>query len=310
MAQHGHDHNHGHGHDHHHAPADFGRAFLVGTLLNTAFVLVEGGYGLVSGSMALLGDAGHNLSDVLGLILAWSGSTLARQAPTRRYTYGLRKSSILAALLNAMFLLAAIGGIILAAVQRLYAPQPVSGGTMILVAAVGIAVNAVTALMFASGRKSDINIRGAFLHMAADAAVSAGVVVAGLLILRTGAVWIDPAVSLVIAAIILVGTWSLFRDALSMSLDAVPPDIDPLAVEAALAELDGVARVHDLHIWPMSTTEVALTCHLVIPSGRPGDAFLHAAAEMLHARFAIPHATIQIESGDEADCRHAPGCAP
>jgi cobalt-zinc-cadmium efflux system protein len=312
-----HDRNHGHGHHrghnhvgHSHGSGGFGRAFLVGTILNTAFVLIEGGYGLASGSMALLADAGHNLSDVLGLIVAGSAAALSARPPSRRFTYGLGKSSVLAALFNASILLAAIGAIIVVAIHRLGHPQPISGGIMIAVAGVGILVNTATALMFVRGRKSDINVRGAFLHMAADAAVSAGVVVAGLIILKTGWLWLDPAVSLAIALVVLAGTWGLLRDSLSMSLDAVPSTIDPHAVEQSLAAMGGVAAVHDLHIWPLSTTGVALTCHLIMPSGHPGDGFLHRTAAMLHDRFDISHATIQIEIASETEaartCRQAP----
>jgi cobalt-zinc-cadmium efflux system protein len=296
-----HGHSHGHGHGHSHGPADFGRAFLVGTLLNLAFVLVEGGYGLASGSMALLADAGHNLSDVLSLIVAWSAATLSTRPPSRRFTYGLRKSSILAALFNATVLLGAIGAIVVEAINRFGHPQPIAGNVVMEVAAVGIVVNAATAIMFARGRKSDINVRGAFLHMAADTAVSAGVVIAGFVILKTGWLWLDPAVSILIALVVLAGTWGLLRDSVSMSLDAVPAGIDPHAVDGALGALGGVAAVHDLHIWPMSTTEIALTCHLIMPAGHPGDAFLHRTAAMLHDHFRISHATIQIETGKEEE---------
>jgi cobalt-zinc-cadmium efflux system protein len=294
-------HGHRHGHGHSHGPADFGRAFLIGTLLNFAFVLVEGGYGLASGSMALLADAGHNLSDVLGLIVAWSAATLASRPPSRRFTYGLRKASVLAALFNATVLLAAIGAIVVESVDRFGHPEPIAGKVVMVVAGIGILVNAATAIMFARGRKSDINVRGAFLHMAADAAVSAGVVVAAFVILKTNWLWLDPAVSILIALVVLAGTWGLLRDSVSMSLDAVPAGIDPHAVEGALGALGGVAAVHDLHIWPMSTTEIALTCHMIMPAGHPGDAFLHRTAAMLHDHFRISHATIQIETGKEAE---------
>ncbi len=300
----GHDHHHGHSHGHHdHAPASFNRAFAIGIALNLGFVIVEAGYGFVANSVALLADAGHNLSDVLGLAVAWAGAALSARPPSKRFTYGLRGSSILAALLNAL-LMVALGAIVLEAVQRFGAPASVMGPTVAIVAAVGIVVNGVTAWLFASGRKGDINIRGAFLHMAADAAVSAGVVVAGLLIWRTGIGWIDPVVSLVIAALIFWQTWGLLRESVEMSLGAVPRGIDFDAVETALAALPGVARVHDLHIWPMSTTEPVLTAHLVMPAGAPGDAFLAAARAMLQARFGIGHATLQVEGGDTcaADC--------
>lgn len=295
----------GRGHDHadrhSHAPVDFGRAFLIGAALNIGFVLIEAGFGLAVNSMALLADAGHNLSDVLGLLMAWGAAMLGKRSPTAHYTYGFRRSTILAALFNALFLLVAIGGIAVEAIRRFWEPQPVSGGTVMAVAAIGILVNGLTAWLFARGRKGDINIRGAFLHMAADAAVSAGVVVAGLLILLTGATWIDPVTSLAIVLVVFIGTWSLLRDSVAMSLDRVPPHIKPSEVEAALAGLAGVERVHDLHIWSMSTTETALTAHLVMPRGSDGDHFLHDAAAFLKMQFNIGHATIQIER-DEAAC--------
>lgn len=292
--------------EHQHAPANFGRAFLIGTLLNTGFVLVEGGYGIAVNSVALLADAGHNLSDVLGLLIAWGAATLSIRKPSAHYSYGLRRTSILAALFNATFLLVAIGAIAFEAIQRLMHPQPVEGGVIMAVAAVGIVINGITAWLFASGRKGDINIRGAFLHMAADAAVSAGVVAAGFLVIKTGWLWLDPATSLVIVAVILFGTWGLLKSSVAMSLDRVPEAIAPAKVDAALKELPGVTKVHDLHIWSMSTTDVALTCHLVMPAGCPGDAFLHDTAEMLHDRFEIGHSTIQIERDESEACVLAP----
>ncbi len=295
-------HDHGHGHGHGHAPADFGRAFLIGTTLNLAFVIVEATAGILTDSMALLADAGHNLSDVLGLLIAWGGASLAKRPASRRFTYGLRSSTILAALANAVLLLFAVGAIALEASRRFADPPPVQGATVMIVAGIGIVINTATALMFARGRKGDINIRGAYLHMAADAAVSAGVVAGGALILWTGAAWIDPALSLVIVAVILWSTWGLLRDSVTMALNAVPQGIDPEKVEAALAALPGVARVHDLHIWPMSTTEVALTAHLLIPAGHPGDAFLRDAEHRLEHDFGIGHATLQIELGDSDPC--------
>ena len=296
---HGHAHHGGHGHGHSHAPASFGRAFAIGIALNIAFVLVEGGAGLWTGSVALLADAGHNLSDVLGLAVAWGGATLARSAPSKRFTYGLKGSTILAALLNALLLLVALGAILLEAVQRFAEPAPVAGLTVSAVAAIGILVNAVTAMLFASGRKGDVNIRGAYLHMVSDAAVSAGVVVAGLLIWQTGIGWIDPLVSIVIAVLIFWQTWGLLRETVEMALGAVPRAVDYDAVDAALAALPGVARVHHIHIWPMSTTETVLTAHLVMPGGHPGDAFLDSTQTMLRDRFAIGHATVQVEvAGD------------
>lgn len=301
-------HGDGRGHDHSHGPVDFGRAFAIGILLNGGFVAVEATYGLIAGSMALLADAGHNLSDVLGLIIAWVGASLAKHSPSRRFTYGLRGSSILAALLNALLLLVAIGAIAMEAITRLGDPQPVAGKTVIIVAAIGIMINTATALLFASGRKGDINIRGAFVHMTADAAVSAGVVIGALVMMSTGAAWIDPVMSLVIAAIILWNTWGLLIDSVKMSLAAVPAGIDIDAVEAMLAALPGVDHVHDLHIWPISTTETLLTVHMVIPSGHPGDAFLFDVQERLEHEFHIGHATVQVELSDAGDCHLQPGC--
>ncbi|MGN6280113.1 MAG: cation diffusion facilitator family transporter [Sphingomonas sp.] len=299
---HDHGHPHGHGHGHSHAPADFGRAFAIGIVLNVAFVAIEAGFGFVAHSVALLADAGHNLSDVLGLAVAWGGATLAKSAPSKRFTYGLRGSSILAALTNAVLLLVALGAIVLEAIQRFGDPATTAGTTVSAVAGVGIVVNLATALLFARGRKGDINIRGAFLHMAADAAVSAGVVVAGLIIWKTGIGWIDPAVSLAIAAIIFWQTWGLLKESIEMSLSAVPRGLDYDAVGDALAALPGVTDSHDLHIWPMSTTETVLTAHLLMPGGHPGDAFLAGAQAMLHERFAIAHATLQIEVDPACYC--------
>lgn len=307
---HGHGHSHSHGHGHSHGPVDYGRAFAIGTVLNLGFVLVEGVAGMVSDSLALIADAGHNAFDVLGLLIAWAGAELAKRPPSKRFTYGLRGSSILAALANAVLLFIAVGAIATEAIRRLGDPQPVAGYTVIAVAAVGIVINTATALLFASGRKGDLNIRGAYLHMAADAAVSAGVVIGGILMLFTGAIWIDSAVSLVIVVVILWSTWGLFRDSLGMALQAVPRGIDVDRVSAMLAGLPGVERVHDLHIWPMSTTESALTAHLVMPGGHPGDDFLVDLQHRLDHDFAIAHTTVQIEMGNGADCRlhaHAGG---
>lgn len=293
-----HGHGHGHGHAHDHAPpARWDRAFAIGIALNLAYVVAEAGAGLALGSVALLADGGHNLSDVLSLAVAWGGAALARRTPSKRFTYGLKGSTILAALANALLLLVALGAIALEAVQRFAAPSHVPGLTVSAVAAVGIAVNAATAWLFARGREGDVNIRGAYLHMLSDALVSAGVVIAGVVIWLTGAAWIDPLASLVIAALIFWQTWGLLRETVEMALAAVPRGIDYDAVEVALAALPGVTEVHDLHIWPMSTTEPGLTAHLAIPGGHPGDAFLHDAQEMLHHRFGIGHATIQVETG-------------
>ncbi|MGU3541391.1 cation diffusion facilitator family transporter [Methylobacterium sp. A52T] len=301
--EHSHDHGgHAHGPGHSHAPASFGKAFAVGIALNVGFVAVEAAYGVLANSVALLADAGHNLSDVLGLVVAWAATVLAKRAPTSRYTYGMKGSSILAALFNAVFLLVAVGAIAWEAVQRFGEPAPVAGKTVMVVAAVGIAVNGATAWLFASGAKGDINIKGAFLHMAADTAVSAGVVLAGLVILYTGWAWLDPVVSLGIVAVIVWSTWGLLRDSLKLSLAAVPPGIDPDAVRRHLRGLPGVAALHDLHIWPMSTTETALTSHLVIPGGHPGDAFLMQAAHDLREKFGIGHTTLQVETSADNAC--------
>jgi cobalt-zinc-cadmium efflux system protein len=298
--------HHDHASGHSHAPADFGRAFAVGIALNSGFVLAEAVFGFVSNSTALLADAGHNLSDVLGLLVAWGAASLAKRAPAGRFTYGLRGSSILAALFNAIFLLVSVGAIGWESVQRLMQPEPVAGLTVMIVAGIGILINAATALMFMRGRKADINIEGAFLHMAADAAVSLGVVIAAGLILWTGWGWIDPVMSLMICLVILWSTYGLLRSAVSMSLDAVPPGIDVGAVRGFLQRLPGVSQVHDLHIWPISTTETALTCHVVIPAGHPGDRFLMQAARELAHDFGIGHATIQIETSEDTPCALAP----
>ena len=299
---HSHDHGHGHGHGHSHAPADFGRAFAVGIVLNTAFVVVEATFGFLSGSMALVADAGHNLSDVLGLLIAWGASVAAKKPPSDRFTYGLKSSTILAAFANAMLLLVAIGAILIETIDRLIDPVEPEGWTMIWVAGVGILINTATALMFMRGRKHDLNIRGAFLHMAADALVSVGVVIAGVAILLTGYVVIDPIVSLVIVAVIAWGTWGLLKDSVKMGLLAVPDRIDDTKVRAYLRGLPGVEAVHDVHIWPMSTTETALTAHLVMPGGHPGDAFLRDASHELEYHHAIGHVTLQVETTFE-DCK-------
>ena len=304
---HGHGHTHGHGHGHHHGPADYGRAFAIGITLNILFVAVEATAGIAFNSMALLADAGHNLSDVVGLAVAWVGAGLSKRPPTRRFTWGYRGASILASLSNGVLLLIAVGAIATEAIGRFGNPAPVEGKMMIVVAAIGVVINFATAMLFASGRKGDINIRGAYLHMAADAGVSAGVVIAGLLILWTGALWIDPAISLVIAAIILWSTWGLLRQSLMMSLGAVPEGIEPEEVEATLAALPGVSAVHDLHIWPTGTTETVMTAHLVMAGGHPGNTFLIDAQRLMHDRFGIAHVTLQIELEAGANCTD---CAP
>jgi cobalt-zinc-cadmium efflux system protein len=298
----GHDHgNHG-GHGHAHAPASFGKAFAIGIALNAGFVVLEVVYGLLSNSVALLADAGHNMSDVLGLGVAWSAAVLTKRAPTQRFTYGLGGSSILAALFNAAFLLLIIGGLSWEAIGRFWNPQLVAGKTVMIVAGVGILINGVCAWLFASGRKGDLNIRGAFTHMAADALVSVGVVIAGLVILLTGWLWLDPAVSLIINAIIVWGTWGLLRDSVTMSLSAVPAGLEPQEVSAFLSSAAGVQQIHDLHIWSMSTTETALTVHLVMPGGHPGDSVLVDLCEELKERFGIGHATFQVETDPQTAC--------
>ena len=309
----GHDHSHGqghsHGHGHSHGPVNHGPAFAIGVFLNLAFVGIEAVAGFLSGSMALIADAGHNLSDVLSLALAWGASVLAKRPPAGRYTYGFKSSTILAALANAGLLLVAIGGIALETINRMSAPPAVEGRTMMIVAGIGILINAGTAMLFARGRKHDINIRGAFLHMAADALVSLGVVIAGGVILLTGARWVDPVTSLAIVLVIAWGTWGLLKDSVKLGLNAVPEHIDEAAVRRHLATLPGVTAVHDLHIWPMSTTEAALTAHLVLPSGHPGDAFLRTLAHDLEHHYGIGHATVQVETGT-ADCELDGGAHP
>ena len=306
---HAHGHAHGHHHGHHHPvrPGRYNRAFIVSIVLNTGFVVIEVVYGILANSLALLADAGHNLGDVLGLLLAWGASILVQRRPTVRRTFGLRRSSILAALLNASLLLLACGAIGWEAWQRLRAPMFVASGTVMAVAAVGIVINTVSALMFLSGRRGDLNIRGAFLHLATDAAVSLGVVLAGLAIALTHWDWLDPAVSLVVTALIIGHTWELFRESLNLAMDGVPAQIEPRVVSTYLAERPGVTEVHDLHIWAMSTTENALTAHLVMPGGHPGDGFLSEVCHELHDYFDIDHTTLQIELGDPD---HACALAP
>jgi cobalt-zinc-cadmium efflux system protein len=296
-------HAHSHSHSHAHAAASFGRAFAIGIALNLGFVLIEAVFGFYANSMALLSDAGHNLSDVLGLVVAWAGGTLAQRASSPRFTYGLKKASILAALANALFLLVAIGAIGAEAIRRLFHPSATEGGVVMVVAAIGIAVNGATAMLFVRGQH-DINLRGAFLHMAADAAVSAAVVLSGLLIVWTGRQWIDPVMSLAVAVVILWGSVGLLKESVWMSLAGVPAGIDVDQVELALAELDGVEAVHDLHIWPLSTTETALTAHIVTAVADYPDELLARARGVLHS-FHIEHCTIQVERHhppDHKDC--------
>jgi cobalt-zinc-cadmium efflux system protein len=297
----GHDHHHGHSHDH--AKLDSrGRGFAIAVALNLAFVLVEVAAGLISGSMALVADAGHNFSDVLSLLLAWGASVLAARPPSERFTYGLKSSSILAAIANAALLWVALGAILLETIRRLADPAPVTGATMIAVAACGIVVNGLSAVLFARGRKTDLNLRAAFQHLLADAAVSAGVVAAGVAVTLTGARWIDPATSLIITLVIAWGSWGLLREAVAMGLLAVPAGIDQAKVRAFLESRPGVTAVHDLHIWPMSTTENAITAHLVMPGGYPGDLFLHDLAHALEHDFGIGHPTIQVETLSDEGC--------
>ncbi|MET0866763.1 MAG: cation diffusion facilitator family transporter [Pseudorhodoplanes sp.] len=298
-----HDHSQDHA-GHSHAPKDFGFAFALGTALNLGFVAIEAVFGLIANSTALLADAGHNLSDVIGLLLAWGAALLAKRPATERFTYGLRSTSILAALGNALLLMLACGAIAWEAVWRFSNPKPVEGMTVIVVAGIGILVNGFTAWLFLAGRNSDLNIRGAYLHMLADAGVSLGVVIAGIAILFTGWLWLDPLVSLVIVAVILWSTWGLLRDSIMLALDAVPSHIRLPDVKSCLESLPGVTRAHHVHVWAMSTNEVALTAHLVMPAGHPGNAFFKAAEHTLHERFGIDHPTLQIETEDSADPAH------
>ena len=299
---HNHTHDHGghshEGHHHHHGdPNNHGRAFVIAIALNTAFVAVEFAYGIIAHSTALMADAGHNLSDVLGLLLSLGAAILARKTPSGRFTYGLRSTSILAALTNAMFLMVACGGIAWEAIQRFSEPHVVAGLTVSLVAVVGIGINGVSAWLFVKGSKGDLNVRGAYLHMMADAAVSLGVAVAGVAMMYTGWYWLDPAVSLAIVAVIVIGTWGLLRESLQLALNAIPANIDAVALEDYLRQCAGVADIHDLHIWGMSTTESALTVHLVMPGGYPGDVFMDDIICTLRERFSIHHSTLQVELG-------------
>jgi cobalt-zinc-cadmium efflux system protein len=293
-------------HEHDHKPLNYNRAFAVGVILNVGFVGVEAVYGVLADSLALLADAGHNLSDVLGLLLAWGAHLLAGRRATARRTYGFRRATILASLLSAVLLLVALGGIGWEAIERFQHPEPVQALTVMAVAGAGVVVNTVTALLFLAGRKHDLNVKGAFLHMVADAAVSVGVVIAGLVIIYTGWFWVDPAISLVVALVILIGTWGLLRDSINLAVDAVPRGIDTEKVREYLSSLPGVESVHDFHVWGMSTTQAALTVHLMMPKGSGGDAFLYGLANQLHRRFGIDHSTIQIERGDsEIVCQQA-----
>lgn len=297
---HNHDHAHAHGH------RDFGAAFAIATALNLALVVAQFGFGWWANSVALLADAAHNLSDALGLLFAWGAHVVARWSPTERYTYGFRSASILSALINAALLFITTGAIAWEAVQRLADPGEVGGGVVMAVAAAAVVINGVSAWLLMSGRKGDLNIGGAFAHLAADAGVSVGVVIAGGIIMLTGWSWLDPVASLAISGFIIWGTWGLLSESVRLSMDAVPEGIDPAAVRRYLEQLPGVVGVHDLHIWAMSTTENALTAHLVMPSGHPGDAFLGTLCEELHGRFEIKHPTLQIELDDDKRCALAP----
>ncbi|SEQ74401.1 cobalt-zinc-cadmium efflux system protein [Amphritea atlantica] len=300
---HHHSHHQGHSHSHSHQVTNYNRAFAIGIALNLMFVVVEVIYGALSESLALIADAGHNLSDVFSLILAWGASVLAKKAATEKRTYGLRKATVMASLGSAILLLIALGGIAWEALNRFSNPAPVAGMTVIVVAAIGVVINTVTALLFFSGQKDDLNIKGAFLHMAADAVVSLGVVIAGLFILFKGWVWIDPVISLVIVAVILVGTWGLLKDSMNYALDAVPDSVDIPALKQYLNGLESVERIHDLHVWPLSTTEIALTVHLVVDQCELNNQFLRDQQQYLHDYFGIEHSTIQIESSTaEQNC--------
>lgn len=301
-----HHHHHHHEECHSHDLTNFGKAFFIGILLNTGFIIAEVIYGLAANSLALLADAGHNAGDVLGLFMAWGAVALSKRKPSERYTYGLQSSSILAALSNAVLLLVACGGIIWEAVHRFSAPEPIVSSTVMIVAGVGILVNGITALFFMSGRKSDLNIKGAFLHMAADALVSLGVVVASLIMSATGWLWLDPFTSLAISAVIIFGTWSLLKDSFDLALHATPKHISTAEVKAYLSAQDGVQEVHDLHIWAMSTNETALSAHILMCAQPAGDKFLRNLEHELEDRFRIGHSTIQIEIGDAEQCKLAP----
>ena len=297
-------------HHHHHAPPDYNRAFAIGVTLNVAFVVVEAVFGVLSDSLALLTDAGHNLSDVLGLLLAWGAAVLAKRRPSARRTYGFSRATIIASLFSGLLLMGAVGAIVWEAVQRLIDPAEPAGMTIMVVASIGVVINTVTALLFVSGKDHDLNIRGAFLHMAADAAVSLGVVIAGAVILAYGFAWIDPVISLVIAAVILLSTWGLLRDSLNLAVDAVPRSVDPAAVREFLTGLPGVRAIHDLHIWAMSTTDTALTAHLVMDEFPDSDQYLTEVSRILQERFSINHPTIQLERHDSGNiCHQSLHCA-
>ena len=315
--QHGHDHGHspkhgqgaaGHSHSHSHGPLNYDRVFAIGITLNVTYAAIEAAAGFWLNSLSLIADAGHNFSDVLGLLLAWAAVWLSRKEPSSRHSYGLGRSSILAALANAMLLLAALGVIVWESMTRFSNPQPIMTGPVVWIATIGILINGFTAWLFMRGSKTDINVRGAYLHMAADAAVSAGVVVSALVMAWTGWLWLDPLTSLIIAAVIAVGSWRLLVDSLRLSLDAVPPHINAEAIALYLASDSQVKDLHDLHIWALSTEAVALTAHVVCPDGHPGDAWLAKICDELHEKYDIDHATIQVETGDAVHAKGAPTC--
>lgn len=298
------------GHHHHHAPPDYNRAFAAAVVLNIGFVIVEAVFGVLSNSLALLTDAGHNLSDVIGLLLAWGAAALARKKPSTRRTYGYSRATIIASVFSGLILMGAVGAIGWEAVNRLFTPAEPVGRTIVIVAGIGVVINTATALFFISGKDHDLNIRGAFLHMAADAGISLGVVVSGLLIMFYGFNWVDPLISLAIAAAIFFSTWGLLRDSLNLAVDAVPRAVDPEAVRAYLEGREGVSTIHDLHIWPLSTTETALTAHMVMDRFPAGDGFLAEVAEALEHRFGIHHSTIQMERADSSvPCPQEQNCA-
>ncbi|MFA4915494.1 MAG: cation diffusion facilitator family transporter [Syntrophales bacterium] len=289
-------------HDHNHQAGNYNRAFAISVVLNVVFVVIEASYGIVAESMSLVADAGHNLSDVLSLLLAWGASVLAAKAATEQRTYGFRKATIMASLASAILLLVAMGGIILEAIGRFFDPKPVEGMTIIVVAAIGVLINTITALLFVSGRKDDLNIRGAYLHMAADAGVSFGVVVAGIVIVLKGWLLIDPLISLVIVAVVLISTWSLLRDSMNLAIDSVPAGIDMAGIKTYLNCLESVCQIHDLHVWPLSTSEIALSVHLIGTGDPMRNDFLIEVQQHLHDQFGIEHATIQVENEADGQC--------
>lgn len=299
-----------HHHHHNHKPRDFNRAFAIGVSLNIAFVVVEVIYGLMADSLALLTDAGHNLSDVLSLLLAWGASYLAGKQPSERRTYGYSRATILASMFSGMLLVAVVAVIGWEAINRFIEPAEPIGTTIMAVAGVGVVINTATAWLFVSGKDHDLNIRGAYLHMAADALVSLGVVVSGFVIWQFGLNWVDPLSSVIIAIVIFWSTWELLRDSLNLAVDGVPRELDPGAVRQWLSQQPGVTGMHDLHIWPISTTETALTAHLLMPQPPATDVFLNELAHQLHDRFGISHATLQVERGDgQLSCRQSDVCS-